>query len=886
MASPTTYMASFKSALSGDTIVCTPPTNLSGPERVLNFAWISAPHMKKEGDEEFAFQARDYLRRLCVGQQLRITNQYTIPNTSRQYVTADLRDGTKFPEVIVHAGWAKVREEAGKKEEDELILDRLDKLRFYESEAKDEAKGLWGAASGFIDVEHEIIDADAFLKEWKGKTVPGRVERVITGDRLLVRLILTEKKHMQLMTLLAGIRAPATERNVGGQAQPGEEFGSEAKAYVESRLLQKEVNVLIVGVSPQRQLVATVKHPAKGNIAEFLLSDGLARCNDFHSTLLGDKMSTLRSCERKAQSEKLKLHKNHVAKEASGNFDMTVLKVISADTIIVRNKAGSEKRINFSSCRGPRTTDQAEVPFRDEAKEYLRKKLIGKHVSVAIDGRKPAADGFEAREVATVAEKGKNVGLQLVQDGWCSVIRHKKDDTDRASNYDELLAAQESAQEAKKGMWSGKPNKAKQYTDYSTSVKDATRMLQTLKRQKKIPAVIDFCKSGSRFTILIPRENAKITMVLAGIRAPRAPRNTGEGGDPFGQESIDFANRRCNQRDCEVDILDIDKVGGFIGNLYMGRENFAKALVEEGLASVHAYSAEKTGNSDLISAEKKAKQARKGMWQDWEPSQDEDAEEAEPEPTAAEADSAASMTQRPKDYRSIFITHVDESGRLKIQEIGKGTSALETMMTDFRKAQTDPKNNNPYKDAPKAGEYVAAKFSLDGCWYRARVRSNDRSAKKSEVLYIDYGNTEKLPWTSMRPLDLGKYGVQVLRSQASDALLSFTQMPTQPDYLADAVAFMLDCTAEHRLIANFDYVDSKENISYITVFDSESSTPSPTESLNRDVVANGHAMVPRKLKPWERSKAFEPVFKNLKESESKAKVDRLGMWEYGDLTED
>ena len=54
---------------------------------------------------------------------------------------------------------------------------------------------------------------------------------------------------------------------------------------------------------------------------------------------------------------------------------------------------------------------------------------------------------------------GKNVGLQLVQDGYASVVRHRKDDTDRAPNYDELLAAQETAKEEKNGMWSGKAPK-------------------------------------------------------------------------------------------------------------------------------------------------------------------------------------------------------------------------------------------------------------------------------------------------------------------------------------------------------------------------------------------------------------------------------------------
>src|SRR5690606_19738593 len=117
---------------------------------------------------------------------------------------------------------------------------------------------------------------------------------------------LSEKKHVQVMTLVAGIRTPATQRTVPstGQVHPAEEFGNEAKAFVESRLLQRQVKVHIVGASLQGQLVAEVLHP-RGNIAEFLLQDGLARCNDYHSTMLGEKMAALRAAEKQAQAKKL-----------------------------------------------------------------------------------------------------------------------------------------------------------------------------------------------------------------------------------------------------------------------------------------------------------------------------------------------------------------------------------------------------------------------------------------------------------------------------------------------------------------------------------------------------------------------------------------------------
>ena len=47
------------------------------------------------------------------------------------------------------------------------------------------------------------------------------------------------------------------------------------------------------------------------------------------------------------------------------------------------------------------------------------------------------------------------------------------------------------------------------------------------------------------------------------------------------------------QRDVDVELEAIDKTGGFIGTLYLNKtENAAIELAREGLATVHAYSAE------------------------------------------------------------------------------------------------------------------------------------------------------------------------------------------------------------------------------------------------------------------------------------------------------
>ena len=46
------------------------------------------------------------------------------------------------------------------------------------------------------------------------------------------------------------------------------------------------------------------------------------------------------------------------------------------------------------------------------------------------------------------------------------------------------------------------------------------------------------------------------------------------------------------QRDVEFEVDTVDKAGGFIGALYLNKENIAIALVKEGLATVHSYSAD------------------------------------------------------------------------------------------------------------------------------------------------------------------------------------------------------------------------------------------------------------------------------------------------------
>ena len=342
-----------------------------------------------------------------------------------------LQDGDPLPDAAVLEGWVKLREDAGRKDESEESRALLDLLELKEAKAKSDSKGVWGTEDGKIENTHEVSNAKEFAEKWKGKSLDAVVERVLSGDRMVVRLILSPTKHVQTIILVAGIRAPATKRinTADGKEQLAEPFGPEAHQFVESRMLQRSVTVEVVGSSPQAQLICVVKHP-NGSIAKFVLEAGLARCTDFHSTLLGQEMTALRQAEKHAKDNRLGLFKGMVANKgaASGDAEATITRIQTADTVYLRNKAGSEKRVSLSSIRQPKPTDPKQAPFQAEAKEFLRKKLIGKHVKVTADGKKAASEGYEEREVVTITFNNKNIALILVEAGFASVIRHRRDD--------------------------------------------------------------------------------------------------------------------------------------------------------------------------------------------------------------------------------------------------------------------------------------------------------------------------------------------------------------------------------------------------------------------------------------------------------------------------
>ncbi|KAL0565818.1 hypothetical protein V5O48_016203 [Marasmius crinis-equi] len=881
-------------------------------ERVLHLADVSAPRMGSSAreDEPWAFESREFLRALAVGKEISFDSAHSLPSNDeipRDLGTAEI-GGADLATELLKNGWAKVKESKREPTEED------NRRRELESEAKSSGKGLWNPHGPKAHNVHHNMPADsqAFVTEWKGKTIDAIVEQVRDGSTLRVRLLLPEGDHQIVNIALAGVRSPRASSKQGETAEP---WGEEAKFFTESRLLQRPVKVQILSLPTSTAtpfqsaannnapatasvFIGNVLHPV-GNIAEFLVGAGLARVVDWHAGMLaaGGGMERLRAAEKSAKEKRACLYASAPTPTAAakagpsvnGNraFEGQVVRIWSGDQIsVVEKDTGKERRLQLSSTRGPKLSDPKQAFYAQEAREFLRKKLIGKHVKVTIDFVRPKEGEFDERECATVRFGGgnTNVAEQLIEKGLAGVVRHRRDDEDRSPDYDKLMAAEQAAVADTRGIHSGKDiPPPKQPLNISETSSRATPFVNGFKRLGRIPAVVDYVAAGSRFKLFLPKDNQTLTLVLGGndihsrVIIPPEVINLYDRytGTTHGKERI--GKKRYMQREVEFEVETIDKSGGFIGALYLNKtENAAVALVKEGLANVHQYSAEGLSwAKQLYDAENEAKKAKLNLWKDY----DEEAETA----AAAEVETTNDSGPLKQEYLDVIVSDVRPKNgfAFSVQILNtEGIASLEKLMRDFAMHHSGAVTVPP-GFVPKGGELVSAKFS-DGSWYRARIRRSSPLKKEAELTFIDYGNQETVPFSHIRPLD-PKF--RSLPGQAHEARLSFIKLvESESEYYPEAIDRFRSLCEGRKLVANIDHKEG--NLLHLRLIDpaDPATAQDPLNCINADLLREGVASIDKKGCKY--LSAYPQLVRKLQQSVLDAKRERLGMFEFGDVEED
>jgi staphylococcal nuclease domain-containing protein 1 len=508
-----------------------------------------------------------------------------------------------------------------------------------------------------------------------------------------------------------------------------------------------------------------------------------------------------------------------------------------------------------------------------EAREFLRKKLIGQTVQITVDYIQPAntsASGgeFPEKTCCTVTIGGVNVAEALVSKGLATVVRYAADNDQRSSKYDDLLAAEDKAMKSKKGMHQGKNQKdqtTRRSADVSGDVAKSKQFLPFLQRAGRMQAVVEFIASASRYRLYIPRETCVITFLLSGVSCPRGDRTMPGGvfteGEPFGNEATAFIKEQIMQKEVEIEVETMDKGGNFIGWCFEGINNMSVQLVEEGFAS--AFMADRSNyGSQIQVAEDSAKRRKLRRWANY------SEEEANKDTIKVdeESEKKESEEERKVNYTKVVVTEVTDDAKVYAQHIDEGPK-LEALMKQIRdEFSTNPPLAGAYQ--PKKGDLCAAKF-VDGQWYRAKVEKQSPSGDVA-VLYVDYGNRANIPKAKCGSLPGAFVSLPAFAHEYSMALCLLC---SDEDYSSQGIKAMREDLLNRELKLNVEYrIGGQEFASFMD---------SNGEDIGKNLILDGLMLAEKKG-----GRKLAKLVDSYRDAMESAKKNHLNIWEYGDITAD
>ncbi|UJR21995.1 hypothetical protein I4U23_025063 [Adineta vaga] len=860
--------AVVKSTISGDTLVIKPITYaLSNEnEQRISLNYIKAPklaHFSRDStgktqftvDKPYAFEAREYLRQKLIGQNICYTVDTRISERNRTictiYLGKDSETGENIIESLVSEGLVYLQ-----KQIDSFVINTsYQRLVLLDKQAKANKRGRYSktsVANHIRNVQWTIDNPQLFVNHYQSlPPLDAIVEFIRDGNT--VRCLLLPSCYFVTIQL-AGIRCPMFKHEDNSTHEP---YAEEAKQYVEERLLQRQVKVIISGVNKQT-LVGTLLHP-NGDIALYLLKEGLARCADWSLTFLkSDSREQYRTAENFAKDNHLKIWHNYSVQRSHTNETISnglsaevyqghVLEVVNGDALIVRDLSDNQvKKIYLSSVRAPRAVDFQlklsqnlsnskrqqklkrplyEIPYLFEAREILRKQLIGQTVQIINDYIQPASNGYSERTCCTVYIDNVNIAETLISKGLAKAIRHQQDDKRRSSHYDALLIAEHRAEQKALGLFSsgsslrsvidlvGDENKSR-----------AKSLLNNLQRNNWMEGVVEFIVSGSRFRIHLLKNDFVISLLLSSINCPRFERcstvdhnSQKKDNEPFGAEALAFSEENFLQRNVYVDIQGIDRGGNFIGRLLTEeKRSVTLMLVQVGLAKVHSSVYGRADHKELLEAEEKSRKERLGIWIDYEESlaenSDDDNDNQSEYTTADESISEMNNTIDFNDshFRRGAISHITSDLRLYFQ-YSEQIQALEQLQSDLQELFISTESNEEY--IPEENELLAARFSIDNQWYRACVEKIEENNHIS-VYFVDYGNREII--TDLNRLMLLPSDYAQLPVKAHKYELAYVRLPFGVDQREKIRNALFDATKNNECLIKVEY--HEDNTDYISVY--------------------------------------------------------------------
>lgn len=608
--------------------------------------------------------------------------------------------------------------------------------------------------------------------------------------------------------------------------------------------------------------------------------------------------------------------------------------VVSGDTLVMLMPTGETKRITLASVRVPKgekvqTRDRSVIVAGPslEGKEALRKKVIGRMLDVKVEYVREPGEGALRRDpmvFATVGRSGdsknKDIALPLISDGFLSVNRHRGDE-ERAELYEEYLEREKVAITEKRGMHKADVSDSSIRINNLTgpdAKKRSRDVLAGLQRNGPHEGIIEYCSNASRYRVFLPKQSMLITLALRAVRCPQSTRRVynQDGtvreetkGEPYGDEAAMYAREHFMQRNVEIDVAAVDRVGAFLGSMSLitrtgngqiKRSDVSADLLQLGFGYIHeSYPIDRDPlASRYMSCQSDAKEAKRGLWKDYvEP------EVVKPNPTGSD---------KPTRTFKARVAEIGYGGRIFVQPSSTAEAELATIASGLAALKLDAMAPASGVATLRPGQVVAAKFSADGTWYRAKVLAQTSNGD-FRVRFVDYGNEDVVPVGDIRRLDMVAAFVSK-KPVAVEVSLQHVVVPSADDpsgqaagaYLRDLM-FDGDVTvAVHATeaggVVSGDIMLPPPPAAAATAATAASSSgspaaggaatspspssptpaaaPAPMKSVREELLKAGMARIVRKS-----DRSMKSVFKKLRPLEEVGVATRQYLWNYGDVYE-
>lgn len=865
-------------------------------------------------DEGGAFEAREWLRKQVVGKSVRFETRKQGGGAGDRiygWLFLDSTDGSAPVHLAIECvrqGYAtpkatkypeKSTENGGEEANPDDYESQL--LKAYK-EAEEAKRGIHAPVPIVRTTKNAGEDfavlslVDACQKLATQKRITCVIEYCFDGSRFRCQVTdsqLAGYQYASFTLLLAGATSPRIGNPKADPPMPTEPFAHEARNFVTNRLLQRELQISLVGTDKNGlNAVGTIHHPV-GNIAVELLKAGYARMAEWTVRLMpAAEVPPLRVAENNAKRTGVGLWHSYAPPVLSSASQIrgTVIEVISGDTVLIlpdgKSYVSDENllKISLASIRAPRVgsalAGRADEPFSVECKDRLRVLTVGKPVEAQTHYEReiPIRPGEnETRAFATISSgKNADVAEVLINEGLASTQQHRDDD-EKSPRFDELRAAEAAAKAAKKGIHREGEYKKGAVNDL-TDPRKAKAYSGSLMRAGTIKAVVDYVFNGALFKLFIPAENCYIRFSPNFIRCPQpspsiGSKQPGKLAEPFGDEAKFHARLNVLQRQVEVVCSGVTPGGIIIGSMYTGfgsqRTDYTIDLLGAGYATVDQRKIDyNEAPKNLVDAQMVAKGNKVGLWSLEQPA----TQEATSKPGEKFADIVVKARLSEIRSGSHFFYHVVDDEALAV---------MDKSMQKFTET-------NGISGAPcdvKVGKVVAALFD-DGTgkkWYRAKVIER-KGTVKATVLFVDFGNIATISTASqMRPLDMSLVTDRI-PPIAKEAVLALTNTrPIENEHGTDAARLLqAECWGRDVTINCFaPNEDGKMAVSLVsTGSDKTVNEQLLLEGLARVGNVNAVAALSSRMI---NNNAIVQLAADLNVAEQASRRSRNGMWRYGDV---